>query len=546
MLTRAERKFDLAADHTPPTVAPGSYNGVPPPPRPMRVVDGRAPFGSQASRYQDSLYRDEEAAWPAPEPAQYSIVKYDTPITAPGGASMLNRSRRFVYPVKDGPDPAAYHVDRPFVKPHNVTVSKQRAAEARSLQLIAKSRMHTAAPIPARWEVNGYKEDKQTGMLVKAPTEVGTGDVGPASYGKVALDALPPATTANFAKRAARRDLFSAKRKADMPAPGAYNNPISAIAVTKPLRGPREGAPRWKSAASQAPAPNSYDVAQHTTMFRSTEVAKGKQFFGSTAARTGIEGVIKSRLEVPSPGTYSDPRRAINLRMQQGVNREMLQERKPFNQSTARFPRQRTVGPGPAGYNAESWYAGAPTLQNPHTMRAQTAAPFGGTAPRKSFTGSKFVGPPPGAYDTSRIGAIGAPSVHVKGAFRSTAPMRPQVKVLGPPPTAYDTRHVQGKVEPKRPTKNKRAVYVGSSERFKVHGTTQMGRIPDTSVPPPNAYVAPGSSLEHGKGGKFLDHTKSRFETSRHVTPAPNAYTTGSALLKPTFNATFDHGDGSS
>mmetsp|Transcript_17404 Transcript_17404/g.51504 ORF Transcript_17404/g.51504 Transcript_17404/m.51504 type:complete len:550 (+) Transcript_17404:470-2119(+) len=546
MLTRAERKFDLAQGQTPPTVAPGSYsNGAPSGPRNARVLDGRAPFGSQTSRYQNSLYSDGLGDWPAPEPAQYSVVDYDAPVVARGGASMHSRSRRFKYPVAEGPDPASYHVDRPLLK-HKREVARHEPRAAPSA-----ARMPTAAPIPARWETKGYTEDPATGVLVKASPEPPSGSgIGPASYGKIQLDQRPPETAVDFGKRSGRRSANRAQR--DGPAPGSYDNPITAFSISKPTRAPRQTAPRWKSESDRAPAPNTYDVVGATSTFKTAKVPKQMQFFGTTAVRAGIDDVIKEKKALPAPGQYDDPRRALAAAgpVHTGEERQILQDRRPFGQSSTRFPRSRNVGPGPAGYSSESWFGGAPSVRDNVEVsikKASTIAPFGGTGPRSGFNerAVKRLGPPPGKYNVSKRDAIGT-GTKISGPFKSTAPMRPKIKPSGPPPSAYDIRLAAGDIHTVPPPRNQRALYVGSSQRFKVHGTTQVGRLPDTSVPAPNSYNA-GKSQLASTGGRMLDHNKNRFDDAGTATPGPNAYTMQGAysrsLVKPTFNATFDKHD---
>jgi hypothetical protein len=82
-----------------------------------------------------------------------SVVDYD-PVVQPGGTTMSSRSRRFVYPIAEGPDPASYNVEQPFAKPKYGPGGAK--GQAHSLMLTSRSRMPTAAPIPARWEVKGY------------------------------------------------------------------------------------------------------------------------------------------------------------------------------------------------------------------------------------------------------------------------------------------------------------------------------------------------------------------------------------------------------
>lgn len=343
--------------------------------------------------------------------------------------------------------------------------------------------------------------------------------------------------------RSARRDVFSAKKRSG-PAPGAYDNHIHAIAVTQPSRQPRELAPRFKSSTEQAPAPNAYDLK--TSDFKKVDVPKTMQFFGTTSVRAGIEDVIKEKRDFPAPG-YSDTRQSMGMApVVRGEDRAMLQERRPFGQSTARFPRQRQVGPGPAGYSTESWFGGSPSVRDnvkASVLKSSTVAPFGGTGPRTAFNNLKRVGPPPGKYNTTEHKAIGSSgTAAVRGPFKSTTAVRATPKCVGPSPSAYDIRAAAGDIQAKVPPRNKNKLYVGSSERFQVYGTTQSGRLPDATVPAPNSYesAAPTKVV----GGRILDHNKSRFGKAASEAPAPNAYhlkgTHNHSILKPSFNATFD------
>lgn len=331
--------------------------------------------------------------------------------------------------------------------------------------------------------------------------------------------------------RSGRREIFSAKRRGG-PAPGAYENPIQAFKELKPSRVAREVPPRWKNSAERGPAPNAYDVVGKTTDFKSVKVPSTMQFFGTTAVRSGIEDVIKNKRSIPAPGHYDGYRRAMAVSVRQGE--PAMQERRPFNQSTARFPRQRHVGPGPAGYSRQSGVHDTVAGSGRRPI-----APFGCSGVRNDTSTIKRVGPPPGMYDTTKHNAIGSSGAQLTGPFKSKAAMRPMIKTVGPSASAYDIRAAAGDIQSKPPPKNRDKLYVGTAERFKICGTTQYGRLPDSSIPAPNSYES-AATLSKGRGGRMLDHSKFRFDSSEKFAPAPNSYQHSETLVKPSFNATFD------
>jgi hypothetical protein len=56
-----------------------------------------------------SLFASTLHRGPAPDAAQYSVVRYDADY-APGGSSLMSRASRFADPARTAPDPGAYEV----------------------------------------------------------------------------------------------------------------------------------------------------------------------------------------------------------------------------------------------------------------------------------------------------------------------------------------------------------------------------------------------------------------------------------------------------
>eukprot|EP00041_Stephanoeca_diplocostata_P012934 m.218409 g.218409 ORF g.218409 m.218409 type:complete len:565 (+) comp19153_c0_seq1:130-1824(+) len=563
MISRAPRSFDLTSKPvgaTPDVVGPNSYSVK----RSVYSKDPagvsssyKAPFGSQTSRYENSLFQDRPASeWPTPEAAQYNIVDYDAPIIASGGSSIANRGRRFETPGKRAPDPGKYFKPQPFVKERSSAVRGQQN------NTFARTKANNPAPIPARWETSGYKEDPTTGALIKASSKPTTGkELAPNSYSIEKQFTTGPSAYkgCGFSKRTGARVLETAKTR-DGPAPGAYNIPPAAIKTataashrrdhgTTPSQNVDRAVADKRSlvrgeAPRLGPAPNAYSLPP---TFTAPQVPRHLQFFGTTAARQGIMQAARKDV-TPAPGTYYASSGASTL----VSHATWQQDRRPFNQSSARFAQntRQQSDPGPAGYNVESWSAGSAGMAaSSYAVAMGTSpAPFGTTSTRKPpfDPSAKAHVPPPGTYGNgaSSHGTTRPPSSkkNASAAFKSTVPSRPPVRKDGPGPASYTIGPATDAIKHVSPPRNQRAVYVGTAKRFGVHGTSQVGKYADPSNPPPNSYNAQMSSK--AVGGRILDHQKARFGVDKHDGPAPNRYTLqgqhADTLLKPSFNVGWD------
>lgn len=536
MYSRATRPSfdDIVVKHTPPTVGPGTYTN---PINALNTARGgypAAPFGSQTIRKHPAELTASQ--WPGPDPQRYSVVDYGSKF-APGGASLRNSEARGCLTATRpsvAPDPGAYYVQRDFVQ------SPQKAKSPTKAERIKVARRSNPAPIPARWENLGYVEDPKTGSLVKAPVlDASKNGVAPNAY--VIPDTIRPSSQysgVNFARRSTRREVAIAKPKPGPP-PGAYtaeaqkSKPLLTAMGTAadPVRSSIKIAPI-------GPAPNTYDTAKSDFGTKPTSASLP---FGVTSARLIQTHEERERNSVPAPGQYGEVKTGLGTADPTTVS-PVIADRRPFGQSSTRFPRPShvTTTPGPA-YNVESWHAGASGISA--SLRASSAylpqggGGFGSSQMRQELFRTTKVVPPPTSYD---------PKVEVPGTRRSnqSSVFRSQTKQLSkpanldtPPPSRYNVR-----TAPSYSITHgaNRKPFSSSERRFSITSTALAGKLPEGNTPDPGRY---DPKLSKRVAGGALP-ANSRFENLRFQTPAPNSYLYSNSyahsVLKPSFNATFD------
>lgn len=285
-----------------------------------------------------------------------------------------------------------------------------------------------------------------------------------------------------FSKRTGTRVLVTTKTR-EGPAPGAYDIPPVAIKSTSAASHRHANQSQTTQNSDRVvadvvslmrgevpragPAPNAYSLPE---TFTAPQVPRNLQFFGTTTARQGIlHGTCKD--VTPAPGAYSpDKTRSVTC------SATWQQERRPFNQSSARFAQsshQRST-PGPAGYNVESWCAGAAGIAaNSYAVAlGASPAPFGATSTRRPpfEPSAKTHAPAPGAYGNSSTPPAASAATTSKSpasaAFKSTVPNRPRIRIDGPGPASYTIGPATDAIKYVSPPKNKKAVYVGTAKRF--------------------------------------------------------------------------------
>eukprot|EP00051_Salpingoeca_urceolata_P009604 m.116479 g.116479 ORF g.116479 m.116479 type:complete len:537 (-) comp16378_c1_seq4:113-1723(-) len=532
MYSRAPRPLTQAQSETLPALGPGAYeHGSSLKLAPNYGGVQGSVFGSNRAR--KTFFPDGEDDTPSPG-SYYPQVR----TTRVGTRTLADKSKRFHDPEERAPPVGAYN----FGSTLNV-VSKD--AGRKGLQQHKRGgtvqRVLTGASIPSRQEKYGYEEID--GVMVKAaPEGADAAPLGPGSYN--VADADLHSVTAkyrvnDFSKRSARKPLqFTEHKPIDGPAPCDYA-PRHKAADKRQQARPFQSLARRDvvepvskddglGTMPAAPSPSAYTVRREfDPPLRRSRGKPVSSCFGTSSR------FVTKPSEAPPLGTYEEQRTAIRVK-----STNHAPDNGPFMQSSVRFQEQHPIRetPGPGAYSQHDIAADVAKRRNPHGLGA-----FGSTTSRPvPFSATKEARqvPGPGSYTESpkptassrRRGKAAATSV---APFGSTS-RRPtqETNMDTPSVTQYDVAKAFDSVKG-----------TGGGTRHRYDRQQQaFGAGPRTSLPmakgsgvAPTSYN-PEKPRTAAKGPRFAE--EQRFRDTVTAAPPSTAYTVGTSLVKPSFNAT--------
>nr|XP_015195799.1 PREDICTED: sperm-tail PG-rich repeat-containing protein 2 isoform X2 [Lepisosteus oculatus] len=408
MYDKAPRVTCATVGSTAPAVGPGSYD--------VRKFESNkadcyAPFLSLSSR--ETLFNPSNADVAAPGPGQYDVSPLKKHIL--GGRSIQNRSKRFEEHFSDVPGPGSYDVI-PAVSGVRAGKPVEDTPAKRSLRKGASSRIRylqkrDIPSIPSPGQAYGYEENED-GVLHKQPPHPRDETLGPAFYnpGPIESYATQKYKGVHFGNQTAARCELKVK---EGPGPGEYDLleesalhyehvNIRKEEQKQELFIPRyhevvalqEEKKRFAPVKSETPAPGAYDDPR-TALERLRKITGMKKSpFGVTAVRFTP---VSRKTITPGPGAY-------NL-FNYGVAQESLKKaylettrKGGFGSTACRTPafvtKHEAMLPGPAEYQVKS------TVEERY--KKHHSAVFRSATERLQTPLIAKDTPPPGTYDIGK------------------------------------------------------------------------------------------------------------------------------------------------
>jgi len=548
---RATRNLGSIIGNQRPNLGPGTYN-VPLASHKWVKLDSYAPFQSIAER---GCYFGESAHTPGPGAYEIGFVRYKPE----GGASMAYTNKRFPSEPdlsKMGPSPNAYNIVKrsDWIKPKSFIPRETNSASkinrrSTGVSRITYERQGDVPSIPRPNQAFGY-EETECGMLKRQDPPPIDSTLGPAYY----IRAAPSETATTKKYKGVHWSKLTGDRTGfvksnDAPSPTLYSPGTSMNAdqqVIMPGKKTELSIPRYHEVLEKTaiknhvPGPNSYNLgsqfSRKSQVFNLHGLAVEHPGFNTKTKR-----FQKEKFRAPAPGSYDDPRVALNA-----LSKITGAKKSPFGKTAARFNnKDKRNTPGPGKYNMYGYGMANDSFRRAY-FDSTIKGGFGSTSSRMQSIVKKdeYHLPGPSRYQPEKREE--PYKKHNTSNFTSNTnrieKTVPKTQMENPAVGTYDVAMSYYKCHNKKSTaqpRTKQAYLRNASFTTAAKRTIQLSNA-DAETPGPGAYnqdVPKKSAL----CSKILTGSK-RFEQITEDRPGPGSYNMSplieSSVLKGTFNTT--------